>query len=152
MGAKENMAAKRKAAAEKKAALAAQKAEAADAPAEIEQEADAKPETFKEAKGLPANVHAKKLAQEKSKKEKAKSAFPIYYSQKGLKVLKFIVKPGKTISVYIGNMSPKKHKVALQSMIAKWKADGVWVEEHAAKALFSKIQDEYVAAAAAKNK
>ncbi len=145
MGAKEELA-KKKAAREAAKALKAQKV--SEVLADAEADVPAGDETFAQTKGLPANVHAKKLAQAKSKK--SASVYPVFYTQKGMKVLKMIAKPGKTLSVYVGNMSPKKHKVVLDAMIAKWKKDGVWLAEHEAKDKMSAIQAEYVEKAAAK--
>jgi|KBSSwiStaDraftv2_1062776.scaffolds.fasta_scaffold55321_6 hypothetical protein len=159
MGAKEELAKKKAAAAARKAAKEAhadaapekKKAEPSNASVNdvlADAHADMTGETFAEAKGMPANAHAKKLAQEKSRK--AKSSYPIFYTKKGQKVLKLIAKPGKTVSVYIGNLSPKKHKVALESLIKKWKEDGIWLEEHQAKEKMSAIQAEYAAKAVSK--
>lgn len=96
---------------------------------------------FKDQSGTPANVHAKKLAQAKSRKKAQQ--FPIFYTKKGLKVLKLVVKPGKTISTYIGNLSPKKHKADLELMIAKWTKDGIWLAEHEAKEKIAEIQAKF---------
>jgi hypothetical protein len=116
--------------------------------------AESHDETFAESKGLPENFHAKKLAQADSKaKAKAKGTqYPICYSKVGNKVVKLISKPGKTVSVYIGNLSPKKHKAALEGLIAKWQKDGVWVEEHNRKAYLAKKQAEFAALSAKKVK
>ena len=110
----------------------------ADAPAEIVAD-----ETFEETKGLPANAHAKKLAKAASVKKDVPAN--VFYTQKGLKVLKLISKPGKTVSVYIGNLSPKKHKAALETLIAGWKKAGVWLNEHEAKAKMSELQAQFAA-------
>ncbi len=83
-------------------------------------------ETFAEAKGIPANVHAKKLAKEKSKKAKVPAG--VFYTQKGNKVLKMIVKPGGMHSVFIGHAI--KHKDVLAGSIKGWKAEGAWAESH----------------------
>ena len=96
---------------------------------------------FKDQIGTPANAHAKKIAQAKSRKKAP--TYPIFYTRKGLKVLKLILKPGKTVSVYIGSMAPKKHKAALEEMILKWSKDGIWLAEHEAKAKCAEIQAKY---------
>lgn len=83
---------------------------------------------FADAKGSEANQHAKKIAQQKSKKKETNSHF--FFSQKGHKVLKLIVKPGKVHSIYIGSLLKKKEKQLLTSSIEKWKKDKLWVNEH----------------------
>jgi hypothetical protein len=113
--------------------------ENANAPAAVEPEADK--EAFANQPGLPANVKAKELAQAKSRKKTGN--WPIFYTKKGLKVLKMIVKPGKLISVYIGNLGPKKHKAALEVMIERWKKEGIWFEEHQAKEQSNKLQASF---------
>ncbi len=112
---------------------------------EVEVGAGSHPNTdiFKVQKGLPANVKAKELA--KAKSAKKVEQYPIIYTQKGLKVIKLIVKPGKTVSVYVGNMSGKKHKIALEPLIKKWTAEGLFFREHEAKEKCSQIQAEYAA-------
>lgn len=97
--------------------------------AKAKREAEAKGLTFAEQPGSPAIVQAKELAQAKSRKKV--TTFPTFYTRKGDKVLKLQVKPGKTVSVYIGSM--KKHRDALNISIAQWKKAGDWIEEHAAK-------------------
>lgn len=82
--------------------------------------------TFAEAEGLPANAHAKKLAKEKSKKKKVEQG--VFYTQKGDKVVKMIVKPGRVFTVYIGNL--KRHKDGLAGPIKEWQAQGAWVKPH----------------------
>lgn len=81
-------------------------------------------ETFAEAKGLPANAHAKALAKEKSKiKIEPHAAF---YTSKGTKIIKVVVKAQGSHEVYIGNMI--RHKADLNPIIDKWKKEGKWVE------------------------
>lgn len=97
---------------------------------------------FAEAEGSEANQHAKALAQEKSKK-KATPAFT-YYTQKGVKILKLIVKPGKTHSVYVGQLTAKKHKAALEPMIAGWKKEGVWLSQDECKEKLAEVQASFL--------
>ncbi len=86
-------------------------------------------ETFAEAKGTPANVHAKKLAKEKSDKPKAPSG--TFYTQKGNKILQIIVKPHGTHQVFIANAV--KHKSMMEGFVKKWKKEGIWAEGFQAK-------------------
>ncbi len=130
----------------------AQGEHAEDAPAQVEEEEATAvkgggADIFKNQKGTPANVKAKELAKAKSKKKT--EIFPTFFSQKGQKVIKLIVKPGKTVSTYIGNLHPKKHKAALEVMIKGWKAEGKWLAEHEAKEKCSQIQAEYAVKAKA---
>ena len=132
----------------RRAAVKAQHAEAGENQVdEIISEAAQEPEVFAKQKGSPANIKAKEIAKAKSKK--STSVFPIFFSQKGPKVIKLIVKPGKTVSVYVGNLSPKKHKAALEVLIKGWKEKGQWLNEHEAKEKCSQIQAEYAAKAKA---
>ena len=147
MGAREKLEeAKAKRNARDAARRAATKAQHAEAGESHPHEEDEKvkvggAEIFKNQKGLPANVKAKELAKAKAKKKT--EVYPVIYTQKGLKVVKLIIKPGKTVSVYVGNMSAKKHKMSLEPMIKKWTAEGLWFREHEAKEHCSKIQAEY---------
>jgi len=94
---------------------------------EIEFNSNEELPTFAQAKGTEANQHAKKLAKAKSKKQKESGE--VFYTQKGVKVLKVIFKPNKLISVFIANNTAAKHKEALAPMIKKWKAEGVWLTQ-----------------------
>lgn len=96
--------------------------------------------TFAEEPGLPANQQAKELAQAASRKKKQREKYPFFYTRKGVKVLKMVMKRGKTLSIYLGNLKNKKHKVFLDPAIVKWKKDGLWIEEHAAKAKAQEVQ------------
>lgn len=80
--------------------------------------------TFAEAKGTEANQHAKKLAQAKSKAKK-QAEFPTYYVQEGYKVLSVTFKPHGVYRNYIGNISKTKEKSQLQTMMKKWKEEGL---------------------------
>lgn len=90
--------------------------------------------TFKEQKGTPANEHAKKLAKQKVKKSK----YETVYSQNGSKIVKVTFKPNGAYQEYIGNYSKKKEQSILKAEIAKWKKEGVWVDEHSIKEYASK--------------
>lgn len=108
----------------------------------IELEGDAETATFADAKGSEANQHAKKLAQAKSKKAKEDPAHT-FYTQKGHKVVKLVVKPGMTHSIYIGQNKDKKHKAVLGPMIEGWKKAGVWLHDHEVKEKTKEIQDSF---------
>lgn len=94
---------------------------------------------FADAKGSEANQHAKKIAQQKAKKKEIKSHF--FFSQKGHKVLKIIVKPGKQQSIYIGSLLKKNEKDAIKLQIEKWKKEKLWVNEHDIK---DKVQEYFL--------
>jgi hypothetical protein len=90
---------------------------------------DEKLVTFAEAKGTEANQHAKKLAQEKSKKKKSK--YDSYFTVKGQKVIKFTVKPNGIYNEYVGKLGTKKPESSqLKDMITVWKKDKLFVEPH----------------------
>lgn len=93
---------------------------------ELASEDESKPqdETFAEAKGLPANAHAKALAKEKAKAKPEPHAS--FYTQKGQKIIKVVVKVHGHLEVYIGNMV--RHKADLNPIVDKWKKEGKWVE------------------------
>lgn len=76
--------------------------------------------------GNPANEWAKKLAQEKANRKQ--KPFKTIYTNKDNKILRIDVKPNGSYSSYIGNNT--KHKEQLKPLIAKWKKDGVWFDEH----------------------
>jgi len=113
--------------------------------------ADTEP-TFAEAKGTEANQAAKKAAREKKHKEQIEKMKKSgeYYSLKGDKLLKYIAKPGKVFSVYVGSM--KKHGDALKPLIVKWKAAGVWLGQDEVQEKMGKIQAELTAKFEAKSK
>lgn len=85
-----------------------------------EEELSDEGETFAESKGLPANAHAKALAKQKSKQKPEEHL--AFYTQKGDKVIKVIVKKRGSHEVYIGNM--KRHRSSLEPFIEKWKREG----------------------------
>lgn len=93
---------------------------------------------FADAKGSEANQHAKKIAQQKAKKKEVKSYF--FFSQKGHKVLKIIVKPGRQQSIYVGSLLKKNERELLKTSIEKWKKDKLWVNEHDIK---DKVQEYF---------
>lgn len=95
-----------------------------------------KEELFVEAKGLPANEHAKKLAKGKKKAAPAGT----FYTVSGEKVLKKIVKGGKVFSVFIGNK--RKHKDVMDPAIEGWKKQGVWCESHQAEAKIEELKKQ----------
>ena len=69
---------------------------------------------------------AKLKAKEKSqRKEKPSKSF---YTQKDGKILLVTVKYNGAYSSYIGNN--RKHKEQLKPLIAQWKKEGSWVDEH----------------------
>ena len=97
--------------------------------------------TFKESKGSEANQHAKAIAKAKSKKEKVPSH--TFYTQRGSKVLKITATPGKTHSIYVGNLTAKKNKVQLEPLIVGWKKEGSWLHEHEVKEKMNEIQEAF---------
>ena len=97
--------------------------------------------TFAEAKGSEANQHAKKLAKAKSKKTDSNAA--VFYTAKGDKVLKLIMKPGKVFSVYIGNKSAKRHGDMLKPLIEGWKKEKIWLEAHEVEPKTKEILEGY---------
>lgn len=96
--------------------------------------------TFTESQGIPANEHAKQLAKEKSKKKEVK--YDYVFSQFGSKILKVTVKPHGIYKEYVGNLSKKKEAPMLKDEIAKWKAEGLWVEPYALKAFAESKQEQ----------
>lgn len=108
--------------------------------------------TFADAKGTEANQAAKKAAREKKHKdqlEKMKKSGE-YYSLKGDKLLKYIAKPGKVFSIYVGSM--KKHGDALKPLIVKWKAAGIWLGQDEVQEKMGKIQADLTSKFEAKPK
>lgn len=99
-------------------------------------------ETFAESQGLPANAHAKKLAKEKAAKEKKATPKGVFYTIRGTKILKVMVKPHGTYTDYIGNM--KRHQDGLEPMVKKWKAEGVWVGADSVDAKIKELQSQLV--------
>lgn len=99
--------------------------------------------TFEQAQGTEANQHAKKLAQEKSRTKKTK--YPVVYSQAGTKIVSVCVKPHGTYRQYVGNLSKKKETAHLKMSVAKWKADGLWIEQHALEEYAQNKQKELAA-------
>jgi hypothetical protein len=89
---------------------------------------DLEEQTFESSKGIPANEKAKKLAKEKSKKEKIK--YKTYYTQKGSKVLKVTFKKNGQYQEYIGNLSKKKENEILKLQIKAWSKEGIFIPEH----------------------
>lgn len=89
--------------------------------------------TFTESLGSEANQHAKKLAQNKSKKKSKK--YDCVYSQKGMKVVKITVKPNGIYQEYVGSMAKTKSNEAamLKSEVVKWKKENIWIEPHMLK-------------------
>lgn len=84
--------------------------------------------------GNPSIEWAKLKAKEKAaRKEKS---FKDFYTQKDGKILLVTIKSNGAYSSYIGN--GKKHKEQLKPLIARWKKDGVWIEEHEAEEFISK--------------
>ena len=89
-----------------------------------------KDKTFKEAEGLPANQHAKKIAKQKSGKQKADQV--TFFTIKNNKFLKVTVKKNGAYTSYIGN-GAKISSSEKTIMIKQWQADDVWVPEHEAE-------------------
>lgn len=98
---------------------------------------DAAP-TFAEAKGSEANQHAKAIAKKQAAAKKAGIPSEHFFTMKGTKVLKVIVKKLAVHEVYLGNIKKKAHKQGLDVFIAQAKKENVWVEAHAMK---DKIQE-----------
>jgi predicted peroxiredoxin len=100
-----------------------------------------KDKTFKDAEGLPANAHAKKLAKAASKKEKEK--VKIYYTQNGPKIVKIYISAKGARSEYVGNVMKEKN---LQDKMKEWRTQGIWIDEHEYQEKSSKIREQMAAA------
>lgn len=89
---------------------------------------------FKDAAGIPANAHAKKLAKEKEKIQKLKSQLvKVFFTIRNGKVLQITAKPNGAHSSYLASERKYKKSIgadAFNAQIAKWKKEGSWVEPH----------------------
>lgn len=102
--------------------------------------------TFAEAKGLESNQAAKALAKEKSlqaaKNKQDKSSWPIFYTDKGGKVIELTFKPKGCYSNFLGNLKSKKEKANLDGLITKWKSEGKFLYSHEIDGAYAKYQAE----------
>lgn len=96
-------------------------------------------ETFAEAAGTPANVHAKKLAKAGSKAKQDEEPRAHFYTMKGAeKVVKIVVKHRGAFEIYVGNM--RRHGASLKGLIKLWQKEGVWAEAHQRKEQIEKLR------------
>lgn len=86
--------------------------------------------TFTDAKGSEANQHAKKIAQAKSRSQKNKTSYPVFYVQEGFKVLSLTFKPRGVYRNYIGNVNKKGEGPQIKAMLQKWQEQGLLLFPH----------------------
>lgn len=97
------------------------------------------PETFAEAKGVPANAHKKEIAKKEAAQKKTLEPQGVLYThKKGEKCVKVIVKHQSVGEVYVGNMI--RHKDGLGPLIKKWKEEGSWCEPHELKDKIAQVR------------
>lgn len=109
--------------------------------------------TFAEAKGLESNQAAKALAKKNSiqaaKNKQDKSSWPIFYTDRGGKVIELTFKPKGCYSNYLGSLKNKKEKATLDASITKWKSEGKFLYAHEIDQAYAKYQLELKAKAEA---